>query len=312
MNFQQLEYIVALDTYKSFSKAAESCFITQATLSTMVKKLEEELDIVIFDRKNNPIITTDCGKYIVEEAKKVLFHSKQLKYISSEIKNKIEGELKIGIIPTVASSLLHRILPSLLEKYPLLKLRIQEITTSNIISQLKTGELDVGIVSTPLKNEVLEEEILYYEKLLVYGNTEYSNTKYLSPKDIIDEDIWLLEEGNCLTDQIINVCSLNPKKINSNLIFSPNSFETLINIVDKLKGLTLIPELFYNDLSEERKKNIKDFSSPFPVREISIVFHRPYAKSRLIEALSQEIREIISPLLDTSNLKNSEMIIAKM
>ena len=121
-----------------------------------------------------------------------------------------------------------------------------------------------------------------------------------------------MEEGNCLTDQIINVCSLNPKKINSNLIFSPNSFETLINIVDKLKGLTLIPELFYNDLSEERKKNIKDFSSPFPVREISIVFHRPYAKSRLIEALSHEIKEIISPLLDTSNLKNSEMIIAKM
>lgn len=312
MNFQQLEYIVALDTYKSFSKAAESCFITQATLSTMVKKLEEELDIVLFDRKTNPIITTDSGKYIVEEAKKVLFHSKQLKYISSVINGKIEGELKVGIIPTVASNLLPRILPTLLDKYPLLKLTFQEIPTKNIISQLKNGQLDVGILSTPLKTEILEEEILYYEKLFVYGSNHNSTTKYSRPKDIVNEDIWLLEEGNCLTDQIIDVCKLNPKKLHSNLTFNPNSMETLLNIVDKLNGLTLIPELFYHDLSEERKNNIKDFTSPFPVREISMVFHRPYAKSRLIETISQDIRQIIIPLLETSKLKNKEMIIAKM
>ncbi len=312
MNLQQLEYIVALDKYKSFSKAAESCYITQATLSTMVKKLEEELDVVIFDRKTNPIITTDCGKSIIEEAKKVLYHSYNLKYISSEIKGKIEGELRIGVIPTVAGNLLHRILPLLLKKYPLLKLSVQEITTNNITQQLKMGELDVGVLSTPLNMAELEEEVLYYEKLMVYGQVKQSNTKYLSPKDMVDEKIWLLEQGNCLTDQIINVCSLNTKKLNANLNFSPNSFDSLLNIVDNLKGLTLIPELYYSDLPKERTKNVRDFEAPYPVREISLVYHRPYAKLRLINALANEIKLAIAPLLQTTQLKNSEMMIAKV
>ena len=140
MNLQQLEYIVALDKYKSFSKAAESCFITQATLSTMVKKLEEELDVVLFDRKTNPIITTDCGQELIKEAQEILIHSHRLKEYSSQIRGKIEGELKIGVIPTVAGNLLHRVLPKILAKYPQLKLIIQEITTENIVQKLKMGE----------------------------------------------------------------------------------------------------------------------------------------------------------------------------
>lgn len=312
MNLQQLEYIVALDKYKSFSRAAETCFITQATLSTMVKKLEEELDIVIFDRKTNPIITTDCGKTIVEEAKKVLSHSNNLRRISSEIKGRIEGELKIGVIPTIAGNLLHRILPALLKKYPELKLMIHEITTANIIKQLKAGELDVGILSTPISQHDLEQEILYYEKLMVYGQVKQKNTRYSSPQDITHEKIWLLEPGNCLTDQIINVCSLTSKQINSNLSFNPNSFDTLLNIVDTMKGLTMIPELYYNDLPQERKKRVRDFQAPYPVREISLVFHRPYAKLRLINALGDEIKKQITSLLKTSGIKNSEMMIAKI
>jgi LysR family hydrogen peroxide-inducible transcriptional activator len=117
MNLQQLEYIIALDNYKSFSKAAEACFITQATLSTMVKRLEEELDVVLFDRKTNPIITTDCGKEIIEEAKKVVFHKNYLVELAHQVKGKIEGEIKIGIIPTIASNLLHRILPVIFHSF---------------------------------------------------------------------------------------------------------------------------------------------------------------------------------------------------
>jgi LysR family hydrogen peroxide-inducible transcriptional activator len=312
MNLQQLEYILALDKFKNFSKAAESCFITQATLSTMVKKLEEELDIVIFDRKTNPIITTDCGREIVDEAQKVLFHSRRLKQLASELKDIIEGELKIGIIPTIASNLLHRIIPVILAKYPDLELNIQEITTNDIVAKLKTGEIDVGIVSTPLSLVEIEEDVLYYEKLMVYGTVKQNNTKFIDPKDIADEKIWLLEKGNCLTDQIINVCSLNTKKINSNLKFYPSSFESLLNIVDNLEGLTLIPELYFLDLSKERAANINDFNAPYPVREISIVFHRPYAKLRLIKAVSEEIKAIILPILQTSKLKNNEMKIAKI
>jgi LysR family hydrogen peroxide-inducible transcriptional activator len=312
MNLQQLEYIVAVDKYKSFSRAAETCFITQATLSTMVKKLEEELNLVIFDRKTNPIITTDLGKSVIEEAKKVLYHSHTLKGLSSQLSGKIEGELRVGVIPTVAGNLLYRILPQLLKKHPHLKLSIHEITTNNIVAQLKRGELDVGILSTPLPTKELEEEILYYEKLMVYGQIKQRNTQYESPKDLVNEKVWLLEPGNCLTDHIINVCSLHSKQLNANLHFSPSTFDSLLNIVDSMQGLTLIPELYYKDLPANRKKNVRNFEAPYPVREISMVYHRPYAKSRLIDALTKEIKHIISPLLQTTQLKSNEMMIAAM
>jgi LysR family hydrogen peroxide-inducible transcriptional activator len=312
MNIQQLEYIVALDNFKNFSKAAASCYITQATLSTMVKRLEEELDIVIFDRKTNPIITTECGLEIVNEAKKVLFHTDKIKRMPSELKAKIEGELTIGIIPTIAGNLLHRILPKYIKKYPKLKINIQELTTEYIEEKLKNGQLDVGIVSTPLKKEELEGDILYYEKLKVYGNINQNKIKFLKPKDIIAEKVWLMEKGNCITDQIINVCSLKNIPSNPNLNFQPNSFDSLLNMVNNLKGITLIPELYFLDLPNEKKKLVKDFVSPHPVREVSLIFHRPYAKLRLIESLKNEIIEEIKPILETNMLKNSEMIIAKI
>lgn len=311
MNFQQIEYIVALDKFKSFSKAAEACFITQATLSTMVKKLEEELGIVIFDRKTSPILTTQSGKKIVEEAKKLLFSSQNMKQLAAALKGKIEGELKIGIIPTIAGNLLHRIIPQILDKYPELKLFIKEITTAHIISQLKTGEIDVGIVSTPLAKEDLEEELLYYEKLKVYGMVN-TDKKYIIPDEIAKEKVWLLEEGNCLRNQIVNLCSIKPKKVTSNLSFEPNTFESLLNFVDNLQGLTLLPELYCKDLPTEKQHKLIDFKSPYPVREISLVYHRPYVKKNLITVLAQEIKQIIPPLLETSLLKNNEMSITKI
>jgi LysR family hydrogen peroxide-inducible transcriptional activator len=277
----------------------------------MVKKLEEELGMIIFDRKTSPILTTECGKEIVEEAKKTLFHSKNIKQLAAVLKGKIEGELKIGIIPTVAGNLLHRIIPTLLDKYPNLKLYITEITTANIVQQLKSGEIDVGIVSTPLAKDDLEEEVMYYEKLKVYGKQK-TDKEYVLANEIGQEKVWLLEEGNCLRNQFINLCALNPKKIKNNLIFEPNSFESLLSFVDNLEGLTLIPELYCKDLPEEKKLKLIDFKSPYPVREISLVYHRPYVKHRLISVLAEEIKTIIPPLLETSALKNNEMNITKI
>jgi LysR family hydrogen peroxide-inducible transcriptional activator len=192
-----------------------------------------------------------------------------------------------------------------------LKLYITEITTTNIVNQLKTGEIDVGIVSTPLAKDDLEEEVLYYEKLKVYGKQK-TDKEYVLANEIGQEKVWLLEEGNCLRNQFINLCALNPKKIKNNLIFEPNSFESLLNFVDNLEGLTLIPELYCKDLPEEKKRKLIDFKSPYPVREISLVYHRPYVKHRLISVLAEEIKTIIPPLLETSVLKNNEMNITKI
>jgi LysR family transcriptional regulator, hydrogen peroxide-inducible genes activator len=312
MNLHQLEYLVALDEHKSFSKAAEACFITQATLSTMIKKLEEELGLVLFDRKSSPVITTDYGKEILKEARKVLFHTQRMRDRSHEIRGVVEGTLRLGIIPTVAANLLHRVLPPILKKYPGLTIRVQEITTANILNKIKSGDLDAGIISTPYLGSDLEEEILYYEKLMVYGAGSTARQRFSSPYELNKQHLWLLEKGNCISDQILNVCQLTEKKMSGNLNFHPNSFESLLNIVDTMKGLTLIPELYVMDLDRKRKKNVHDFVAPFPVREISLVFARPYARQRILSAVATEIRHIICPLLQTTKLKNKDMMIAQI
>ncbi len=312
MNLQQLEYIVAVDQFKNFSKAAEYCYITQATLSTMIKKLEEELEIVIFDRKTNPIVTTDEGKIIVVQAIKVLQETYQLKELAKKKLDHFTGILKIGIIPTVANSLLPVVLLPILEKFPDLHIEMFEITTNNIIKQLKEGTIDVGIMATPMEIDDYEEEILYYETLMVYGKFD-EDTHFVIPDEIKNHRIWLLEEGNCLRNQFINLCALKKSQnIPSNLKFDSNSFETLLNMVDQLGGLTLIPELYFQSLTEERKKKVRNFSAPVPVREISFVYYRPFAKRKVIEALAKEIRDLIQPVLMAKEFKNSELEIVKI
>ena len=312
MNLQQLEYIIAVDQFKNFSRAADYCHITQATLSAMVKKLEEELEIVIFNRSTNPISTTDSGSLIIEEAKKVVLHSQLLLDKAKSIQGKVSGKVKIGIIPTIAGSLLPKIISKLVFSFPDLEIEIQELTTQNIIKQLQNGQLDAGILATPLNVAELEENILYYETLMVYGNFE-EDKQYIMPEEIKENKIWLLEEGHCLRDQFVKLCHL--KKFNdfpSNLKFEAGSFETLLSMVDEFEGMTLIPELYYQTLSEEKKKKVRNFKRPFPVREVSLVYYPPFAKNRIIESLSAKIREIVVPELLSKNYKNSDLVIAKI
>jgi LysR family transcriptional regulator, hydrogen peroxide-inducible genes activator len=312
MNIQQLEYVVAVDQFKNFSKAADHCYITQATLSTMIKKLEDELNVVIFDRKNNPVMTTDEGIMIVAQAVKILQETYYLKEIAKNNIHEISGNIKIGVIPTIASSLLPIVLMPLLEKYPELMIEMYEVTTNNILKQLKEGTLDMGILATPLDTEEIEEEILYYETLMVYGVTN-KDTQFMIPEDIRNHKIWLLEEGNCLRNQFINLCSLKKKEdVPTNLKFDAHSFGTLLNMVDQLGGLTLIPELYYQTLTDDRKEKVKFFKSPIPVREVSIVYFRPFAKRNTIEAIAKEIKTMVQPLLMTNQYKNSELDIVKI
>lgn len=309
MNFQQLEYIVAIDQFKSFSKAAEHCNVTQATLSAMVKKLEEELNVILFDRKAYPIITTDMGLEIILQAKKVLYESSELKNLVQVAKKTVAGHVKIGIIPTVANALLPKILKPTLEKYPQLYVHIVELTTQNLIKQLKEGNIDIGILATPLQIEEIEENILYYETLMVYGSFE-SEKKYLLPEELKDHKIWMLEEGHCLREQFIQLCSLKEKKLSPhNFHFEANSFETLLNLVDEFGGLTLIPELYYQTLQPSQKQKVCLFKSPIPVREISLVYFRPFAKNRIIEALTNDIKNIVNQKLISNNYSKNELII---
>ena len=293
MNIQQLEYILAVDQFKSFSKAADYCHVTQATLSAMVKKLEEQLDIVIFDRKANPIATTENGREVLVQAQQVVAHANALLSSSKAINQKIEGKVKLGIIPTIASSVLPLIMKPLVEKYPLLHLEIHEVTTNQMIKDLREGKLDVGILSTPIASTDLETQILYVEDLRLYGYLS-GGKQQISQSALSQERIFLLQEGHCLRDQIIQLCDLKKSKsLPANLSVESNTFDTLLNLVDTFQGMTLLPSLYVQQLSEGRKRHLLEISDGTLRREVSICYYRPYAKWNIIRRLQAEITELV-------------------
>lgn len=292
MNIQQLEYIVAVDNCRHFLKAAEKCFVTQATLSMMIKKLEEELGVKIFDRSHQPVIPTETGNKIIAQAKIIIQENNRMKEIVKEEQGQLSGELKIGIIPTLAPYLLPLFIQSFLKKYPSVRLKISELTTSNIIQKLEHRDLDVGLLSTPLNLNFLREETLFYEPLIVYTSSKDTllNKKLILAKDIDINRLCLLEEGHCLRLQAINLCDLrNKDKDIRQMEFETGSIETLKRIVEENNGITILPLLAYKEMSAQQKDRVRFFKKPVPVREIGLVTYRYFVKEKLIQKLKEEI-----------------------
>jgi LysR family hydrogen peroxide-inducible transcriptional activator len=311
MNLQQLEYIVAVDTWRHFSTAAEKCFVTQPTLSMMIQKLEQELDVKIFDRTKQPVVTTAIGEKVIEQARIVLSEASNLKKIVDEQKGSISGELRIGIIPTLAPYLLPLFLNDFIKKYPKLRLTISELTTQQIIEKLEVQRLDAGILATPLKVPSIKEMPLFYEQFVVYAspNENVMKKKYLLAEDIDVNHLWLLEEGHCLRSQVVNLCELKKREtIIQNLDYEAGSIETLKKMVDLNSGITILPELALSDLSKAQQKNIRFFKAPAPVREISIVSYRYFVKYNLLEALKKEILAKIPKEMLSSDRKEIKML----
>ena len=307
MTLQQLEYIIAVDNYRHFLRAAEKCFVTQATLSMMIQKLEEELGVKIFDRSKQPVKPTVVGVKIIAQARRIISESERIKEIIKEEKGEVSGVLKIGIIPTLAPYLVPLFLREFTNAYPLIKLVINEHTTSGIIQGLKNGQIDAGILATPLNDASLKEKILFYEKYFLYVNDNEKgfNKQYVLPSDIDIDRLWLLEEGHCMRSQILNLCELKKRhQVDEKLHYEAGSIETLKNLVEKNFGITIIPELATFNLSKPQKKRIRFFKSPTPVREISTVIHREYVKDKLIEALNEVILSVIPDELKSSKKVN--------
>ncbi|WP_291403896.1 hydrogen peroxide-inducible genes activator [Daejeonella sp.] len=305
MTLVQLEYIVALDTYRSFGIAAEKCFVTQPTMSMQVQKLEEELGIKLFDRSKQPITPTDIGIEVIEQARTILKESYKLKELINNQKSVISGELRIGIIPTMAPYLMPQIISAFMKKYPDVQLVVWEYMTDQIVSELKNGLLDCGILSTPLEDKSLQENPLFYESFVAYlsKSSPLTSKKTLQASDINLDDLWLLNEGHCMRNQILNIC--NRKKSTEVRAFEYNtdSVETLKRMVEMNKGITLLPELSISDFSVKQLDRIRYFKSPQPTREISIVTHRNFLKRRLIMALEKEILDAIPKRMRNKNKK---------
>lgn len=295
MTLVQLEYIVAVDTYRSFVSAAEKCFVTQPTLSMQVQKLEEFLNVKLFDRSKQPIVPTEIGAQIIDQARIVLQENKKIKEIISSQQQEVTGELKIGIIPTIAPYILPKVIAAMLEKYPDLKLIIWEYTTEDIIHHLKTGVIDCGILATPLVDANIAETPLYYENFVSYisKSSKLYKKKAIDAEDFEDENIWLLNEGHCMRTQVLNICRTTKNNRLQSLTYNTGSVETLIRMVDANNGATLLPELALEELSAKQLNKVRYFKSPEPVREISLVTHKNFIKKRMLNALKDEVLAII-------------------
>ncbi len=292
MNLQQFEYIIALDTHRQFARAAEKCFVTQPTLSMMVQKLEAELGIRIFDRSKQPIVPTKEGAEVVTRVKQIMADVNRLKEFARQLKQDIAGELKLAVIPTVAPYLLPLFLKSFAEKYPQLKISIREMVTDEIIHLLKTEDLDIALLATPLHDPKLVEHPIYQEEFHAYvAETESAAKKrYVLPKDIDLSKLWLLEEGHCLRNQVLDLCELKKKDFESDrLHYETGSIETLKNLVDHHQGITILPHLATLDLTKKQQGKVREFAPPKPVREISLVVNSNFHRARLLQALKDEI-----------------------
>ena len=300
MTLTQLEYLVAVDTHHSFAKAAKHCYVTQPTLSMQIKKVEDELKVLLFDRSKKPVVTTEMGIQVINQARIILQEAGRIPEIIQNHKDEIKGELHVGIIPTLSPYLLPLFITKFIEKYPEVTLVVEEILSSEIIKKLKDDRLDVGILVTPLNEKSIVEFPMFYEKFFVYMSTKHPlfTKEQINLKELDISEMWLLQEGHCFRSQTLNICG-EKKMENTRLRFESGSLETLKRIVEKQFGYTFLPELATIDMETPRMKYLKSFQNPEPMREVSLITHRSFVKKRLINLLFDEIKAHIPPhLLD--------------
>lgn len=305
----QLEYLLAVDSERHFGKAAQVCHVSQPSLSAQIQKLEDELGLVIFDRSKKPILPTEAGVEILEQARVVLREHKKLKTIADIKALEPKGDFELAVIPTLAPYVVPLFISAFGRKYPKVNFGIHEYKTGDIIRRLHNDELDAALLVTPLKDEALIERHLYYEPFYCYLNQEHPllEKEALRGEDLKREDLWLLSEGHCFRDQVLNICTENEKGCAiPNIRFESGNLETIIKLVKTGSGYTLLPEMAVDALSDqEAKHHIRAFADPVPTREISLVYTRTFLKETIIDALETSIIENLP--LNIRSLKRQEV-----
>ena len=291
MTLQQLEYILAVNQFRHFAKAAEYCRVTQPTLSAMIQKLEEELDTRIFDRSQQPVCPTPVGIHIIEQAQNILVQANRIKNIIEEEKHSLTGTFKLGILPTVAPYLLPRFFPQLMKKYPDLDIRVVEMKTNDIKKALQTGEIDAGIVASLAGMEELQQTPLFYEQFFAYVSREDAlfNNEVIRTSDLNGEQLWLHDEGHCFRDQLVRFCQMKSARA-SQLAYHLGSMETFMRMVESGKGVTFIPELAVLQLGDAQKELVRSFAIPCPTRQVVLLTNKNFIRHTLLEVLVKEIK----------------------
>jgi LysR family hydrogen peroxide-inducible transcriptional activator len=290
MTITQLEYVIAVDTHGNFLTAAEKCSVSQPALSMQIQKLERELGIRIFDRSRQPVVATEIGIRIIQQAREIIKQCNRLtEVVNEDKKGELAGQLRIGIIPTIAPYVLPLFLVDFMKNHPKVNIEIAEVTTTHILQQLKNDQLDCGIMATPIDAGYLQYKPLFYEPLVAYMSEDNKlfSKKTLVPDDIDPTETWILNEGHCLRNQVLNLCTGNKgNSKNKQFQYHTGSLETLKRMVEINSGITILPELSIFDFNDEQMERVRYFKKPDPVREISMVIHRVDLKKQLIESFT--------------------------
>ncbi|MCC8172417.1 MAG: hydrogen peroxide-inducible genes activator [Parabacteroides sp.] len=294
MNLQQLEYILAVDTYRHFAKAAEHCRVTQPTLSMMIQRLEEEIGAKIFDRSSQPVQPTLLGERILKQARSILHETALIREIVHEEEGSLKGKFKLAILPTIAPYLLPRFFQQMTDRYPELDIQLMEMQTQPSLAALLDGELDAALIASEPVNPRLQSEILFYEQFFGYvsKNEPVYQHELIRTADINGERLWLLDEGHCFRDQLVRFCKMEKVKVRQ-AAYRLGSMETFMRMVESGNGITFIPELAVSQLNEEQKKLVRPFAIPRPTRQINLVTRKDFIRHSILEILKKCIRESV-------------------
>jgi LysR family hydrogen peroxide-inducible transcriptional activator len=293
MTLQQLQYIVALAQYGQFVKAAESCFVTQPTLTMQLQKLEEEVGGLLFNRDKSPVSPTPLGEAFLERARVILKEVESLKQLVNDEIDKVEGTYRIGVIPTIAPYLMPRLIPQVLKANSKVKIKVYELRTDEVIDGLKKGTIDLGIAATPLVEDLIKEVPVYFEPFEIYIHPDHPKAKIeaWSTQDLESNEMLILDEGHCFRDQALAICARAGKKMNKGFEYQGGSLEALMGLVDRGLGYTMVPAMVQGNKNGEGQ--IRCFKTPRPVREVSIVVHKSFARTAFIEWLQLQIEKVV-------------------
>lgn len=297
MNIRDLEYLVALAEHKHFRRAADACHVSQPTLSGQIRKLEDELGIILLERTSRKVLFTQSGLLLVDQAKTVLREVKLLKEMASNQGKEMTGPLHVGVIPTIGPYLMPHIVPALQNAFPDLELFLYEAQTHQLLEQLETGRLDCAIVASVRETEPFIEVPLFKERMLlaVAENHPWAKEQTIPMSMLKDHEMLMLDDGHCLRNQALGYCFTAGAKENSH--FQATSLETLRNMVAANAGMTLMPELAV--LSEGERGGVKYLPcQPEPSRDVILVY-RPGSPlraryERIAEAIVNSVKSILS------------------
>ncbi|MBC7421539.1 MAG: LysR family transcriptional regulator [Bdellovibrio sp.] len=310
MTLTQLNYIVAVDRFKNFGQAAHSCAVTQPTLSMQIQKLEAAIGLILFDRSEQPIKTTKAGEALIKQAKVILREAAKFNELVIEDKDETRGEIRIGVIPTLAPYLMPLFLKDFMKQNPNLRVVVEELQTSQILEKLDDSDLDIGLLVTPIEHEGLKSEPIFYEPFLAYVSEKSNLAKFakVEQKDLNSNELWLLTDGHCFREQSLLLCK-NRKKtsdLNKQLLFESGSLETLKKMIDQESGFTLLPFLATMDM--KTSKRLKEFTNPVPSREVSVIYNQHYRKDKLKANLIETIQKHLPKEVARSTTKSVQVI----